>query len=305
MMRLHLSFVKLATAMLLLSGLSSCKDAQQLVAAGQKKLTKSPDKAARSFRMALVKDPVCAEAYFGLGDVAAAKGDLNDAIANKEQGVKLAPRAYTQHWDLMRWYCTQHNSTGAVLHMYQLYSDSLYRLRIQQADTTQAIDLIRQTAGYRRWHAGIRRLKIQPLDGFSNETDKGTENDQFVTVVSEGRVILTTRTIENKNQAYWTTDYVITDTYVDSLISVTQLDEDYMFCDVLSAGTIDPRYVGERLIRATNSHLRLMVSDCYDATLTTGTGLPTTPSLSTTLQSIGAKRVLSNPEELDKTKNLK
>lgn len=255
--------------------------------------------------MALVKDPVCADAYFGLGDVAAAKGDLNDAIANKEQGVKLSPRAYSQHWDLMRWYCTQHNSTGAVMHMYHLYSDSLYPQRIRQADTTPAVDLIRQTAGYRRWHTGIRRIKIQPLDGFSNETDKGTENDQFVTIVSEGRVILATRTIENKNQAYWANDYVIMDTYVDSLINVTQLDEDYMFCDVLSSGTIDPHYTGERMIRASNSHLRLMVSDCYDAVRTTGTSLPTTPSLSTTLKSINATRTLSNPEELDKTKNLK
>ncbi|MBS1594866.1 MAG: tetratricopeptide repeat protein [Bacteroidetes bacterium] len=305
MKRPYLPLLSITTALSLVCCLASCKNAQQLVTAGRQKLAKNPDKAARSFRMALAKDPICAEAYFGLGDVASAKGDLNGAIANKENGVKLAPNAYAQHWDLMRWYCQQRNSTGAVLHMYYLYSDSLYHRYIRQSDTIPALDLIRQTAGYRRWHAGIRRLKIQPLDAFSNETDKGTENDQFVTIVSEGRVVLATKTIENKNQAYWTKDYVILDSYIDSLITVTQLDDDYMFCDVLSSGTIDPHYTGERMIRATNSHLRLIVSDCYDAVHTTGTALPTTPSLSTTLKSVNATRVLSNPEELDKTRNLK
>lgn len=303
MKRPYLSLVTIATV--LMCCLISCKDAQQLVGAGRQKLSKNPDKAARSFRTALAKDPMCADAYFGLGDVASAKGDLNGAIASKENGVKISPNAYAQHWDLMRWYCQQHNSTGAILHMYHLYSDSLYRQRIRQSDTAAAIDLIRQTAGYRRWHAGIRRLRIQPLDAFSNETDKGTENDQFVTIVSEGRVVLATKVLENKNQAYWTTDNVILDTYVDSLITVSQMDDDYMFCDVLSSGTIDPHYTGERMIRATNSHLRLMVSDSYDAVHTTGTALPTTPSLSTTLKSINATRVLSNPEELDKMKSLK
>jgi hypothetical protein len=62
---------------------------------------------------------------------------------------------------------------------------------------------------------------------------------------------------------------------------------------------------GEVMVWATNSHLRVMITDTDEPVYTTGTSLPTTPSLSTTLSSIKAVRVLSNPDELDKTNRLK
>jgi tetratricopeptide (TPR) repeat protein len=262
-------------------------------------------KAEKAFRKALAKDPLSAPAMFGLGQVAFAKGDVATAIKRTEEGLTLSPKSYEEHFNLMRWYCMKGDSTSALDHMRAVYWDSAYRHRIWQSDTTKAMDLIRSKAAFRRWHSGILRIKVQPLDAFSNETDKGTENDQFVTVVSEGREILATTTIQNKNQAYWKRDYVIFDTYIDSAITITQLDEDYLFCDVLSSRAVDPRMTGEVMVWATNSHLRVMITDTDEPVYTTGTSLPTTPSLSTTLSSIKAVRVLSNPDELDKTNRLK
>jgi hypothetical protein len=186
---------------------------------------------------------------------------MDGAIRRMKEGLALWPRSYAQHYELMKWYCAKGDTVNALEQMLLLYGDSLYHNRIKMADNEPKLDLIRNTVAFHRWHNGIRRLKIQPLDGFSNETDKGTENDQFVTIVSEGREIMATVTIQDKNQAYWKHDYVIFDTHIDSAIIVTQLDEDYIFCDVLSSGAIDSKTTGEVLIRATNSQLRLMVSD--------------------------------------------
>lgn len=286
--------------------LSSCKSAEQLIADGHVKMN-ATDKtlAEKSFTKALAKDPLSYSAMFGLGEAAFAKGDISTAIKRVEEGLTLSPKSYEQHFNLMRWYCIKGDSTNALEHMLTIYWDSTYRHRVWQTDTAKEINLIRNTSAYRRWHSGIRRLKIQPLDGFSNETDKGTENDQFVTVVNEGRLVLATKTIQDKNQAYWKNDYVVLDTYIDSVITISQMDEDYLFCDILSSRVINPRTTGEVMVYATNSHLRIMITDTNDPVYTSGTDLPTTPSLSTTLSSIKAIRVLSNPEELDKTSRLK
>lgn len=133
-----------------------------------------------------------------------------------------------------------------------------------------------------------RKIKLTILESYSKEQDKFTENDQFITVVYNGHIILTTPVMQDMNLAKWKDQYVVFDYCENSMVNITQLDDDYTFHDVLSQynGALKP---GEMKIDGPLSYVKIKVEYTNDNLQTTHYSIPTnTMNLKEFLESIKA-----------------
>lgn len=137
---------------------------------------------------------------------------------------------------------------------------------------------------FQRFCAGYRRVKLSIDNGYSSESDKWTENDQFATVSAvlpngERKIVLCTNTREDDNSASWYNQYVVFDYKLGSTVTIAQLDEDFTSHDLLSkyTGPI-PWDLGLKEIKGTQSRLELSVSDTEQSPYTSGTSIPSTIS---------------------------
>ena len=135
---------------------------------------------------------------------------------------------------------------------------------------------------FQRFCQGYRRVKLSILRGYSSESDKWTENDQFATVAAnlpsgERKLILCTNVIEDDNSAVWSNQYVVFDYKLGTTLKINQLDEDYTSHDVLSAytGSI-PFDLNLKEIKGNQSRLELNIQDTEQASYTSGTTAPST-----------------------------
>lgn len=141
------------------------------------------------------------------------------------------------------------------------------------------------------------RLKLTVTEGFSNESDKFTQNDQFAAVVYKGNLILTTNVIQDNNSCHWQNQSVIFDYNTDSLVTISQLDDDYSYHDLLSqyTGKLKP---GELRITGTASYLIVKIEESKEEPTTTGVEIPTNTNLSLFLQTVKAEKVISAKQDL-------
>lgn len=141
------------------------------------------------------------------------------------------------------------------------------------------------------------RLKISILEGYSNESDKLTANDQFATVVYGKTLILTTPVNQDQNSTSWQNQFVIFDYNTDSSVCISQLDDDYAYHDVLSQQCTVLR-PGELKIKGVNSQLLIRVEEVNEPVQTTNNAIPSNTNLGLFLASIKANRVLADKENL-------
>lgn len=134
-----------------------------------------------------------------------------------------------------------------------------------------------------------KRVKLTVLEAFSKEQDKFTENDQFVTVVFQNQIILTTPVIQDMNLAKWKDQYVVFEYCDGDILNITQLDDDYTFHDVLAQynGALK---MGDMKLEGPLSYFKIKVEETKETLQSTHYSLPTnTMNLNEFLLSIKAK----------------
>jgi hypothetical protein len=137
---------------------------------------------------------------------------------------------------------------------------------------------------FQRFCAGFRRVKLSIDRGYSSESDKWTENDQFATVAAiipsgEKKVVLATNTIENENNASWYNQYAVFDYKLGTTVNISQLDEDFTSHDLLSQyNGVIPWDLKLSEIKGQQSRLAISLSDTEQQPYTSGTSIPSTIS---------------------------
>jgi hypothetical protein len=132
-----------------------------------------------------------------------------------------------------------------------------------------------------RYLSGYRRIQVEPYYGYCRDNDGigGGENDLFMVVEHQGRIILVTNVIQNSNKAFWTSDYVVLDYPFNSEIKFFLIDEDVFKHDKYAQAKMSVAQVGEFSFDAGISGFKIRFSDTERSPYTTGTRLPPEISL--------------------------
>jgi hypothetical protein len=143
----------------------------------------------------------------------------------------------------------------------------------------------------------VKRVKLSLVEGYTEEGDKFTANDQFVTVVYKGNVILCTSIKDDANKTAWPNEYVVFDYAVNDTVVISQLDDDYTYHDLLSQ-YVGRLKVGVGTANRQTSHLTFLVQEVTEDVKTTGTTLPGNGNSDILYKDIRAKGVIKDKSSL-------
>lgn len=158
-----------------------------------------------------------------------------------------------------------------------------------------------------RYLKGYRRLKVQPYYAYSSEDDGIIgENELFVIIENQKKILLSTGITQESNTAYWKNDYVIFDYPLTSTVQISLLEEDNIEHDNLLtvSGYLTPGNYNWTNPN-TKSNLKVKVSDTDEQVHTTGTYIPPQIGIKAVAAAIGigALAYIVNSSELDHTSN--
>jgi hypothetical protein len=274
---------------------ASCSSTAGLIETGYAKLQQgNNDKAEAKFTKALEKktykdNAVIDKAYHGLSMVASNKGNYSRAKDYEYKAHQINNNSFEYAYNLAKFNAQEGDTKNAYNWLFYLGdisargygSMSSYG---QRASTDPFFSALSDDNKFQRFCAGYRRLNISILRGYSSESDKFTENDQFATVsavVNSGdrKVVLCTNTIDDDNSASWSNQRVVFDYKLGTSVKIAQFDEDYTSHDLLSSYTGSIPYdLNLTEIKGDRSGLQLSVQDTEQGAYTSGTSIPSTIS---------------------------
>jgi tetratricopeptide (TPR) repeat protein len=270
---------------------TSCVSPQALIQQGFDKMSQNQyDKAEKKFAKVLRKESdearvVHDQAYHGMSVLYLRKDQLSTAKEYEYKAYRCSEKLL-YIYNLARFEAQEGNRQVAYDWLFRLaHSNSEQRNRYATlAFAEPMFKSLKYEAKFNRLWAGYRRIAISILEGYSTESDKMTENDQFVVVsaflLNQGvsKIILCTTTIENDNQARWQNEFVVFDYKLGTEVTISQYDQDYTANDLLSRGSmILPLDLSWNTIIGRRSHVIFRIQDIEMEPQTTNSDLPRTP----------------------------
>jgi len=256
--------------------IASCASSSKLVSKGWKEVGRGNyKKAEKKFFKAIRKERNNDKAYEGLAFMEAQRRDYIKAEVYMEKAYSLRPTA-DRAYAYARFANKRGKQNKAMELLYQIPKLGNFDYYRGLAKKESDFSSLKGDGRFNRYLLGYRRLKIQPYYAYSSEDDGllGGENDMFVVVENQNKILLTTEVIQDNNIARWSNDYVIFDYPLNSSISISLLDEDVVKHDNLLSvkGYFTPNDYTWQNRR--NTTLKVKVSDTDSPPYTTGNMVP-------------------------------
>jgi hypothetical protein len=262
--------------------LTACASPERLVQRGWEKYNQRDFlKSEVYFSKSLKKRPYQDDAYRGLAFVNA--NGFNN-YRNAEYYMGEAYRLNSNASNTYNYACfTNRNGHAqkAMELLFELPDKNQFDYFRKQAATDSDLSSLKSNPKFVRYLSGYRRIKVEPYFGYCFDSDGlfSGENDLFLLVENQGKIILVTNVVQNSNRANWN-DYVVFDYPLNSSVRFLLMDEDNVKHDKYTELRTVLNKPGSFSSGNSQSGFRFRVSDSENSVYTTGTDLPAEISLS-------------------------
>lgn len=252
----------------------SCASSSKLESKGWKLYYSGKlNKAEKKFNRAIDKNRLQAGAYQGISKISRLKGNFYKAEKYMETAYRYNSNS-SNTYEYARLVCKNGDLDRAMNLLYELPVKGDFGFYRSLATKEQDFNKLRSSLKFKRYLLGYRRLKITPYHAYSTDLDGiFNENDLYVVVENQGKVLLATNVVQESNYAYWNDQYIIFDYPLGTSLSVSLMEEDIVEHDnlIMAKGHLVP---GDFFLKRGNSGMKFKVEDTELSPMTTGTHLP-------------------------------
>lgn len=282
--------------------LTSCASTSlQLANKGFEKYSqKDYTKANKLFDKALKKKGTKEKAYEGKAFVSSKFQNYRDAEFYISKAYSINPKSANHTYNYACFSNLNGKPNQAMNLLYEIPAKGNFEYYRKLASKDKGLESLKSNQKFIRYLSGFRRLKIQPYSAYSDISDGWfNQNDLFVVVENNGKIILVTDVVQESNNANWNNDYVVFDYPLESKIRIILMDEDifehdkFIYINGLITKPDDYNFTSG------NSYLKVNITDVESYPYTTGTYLPSEVSLTELALGVGALYLVSKADDLD------